>query len=278
MAGQHGGALRGAGLEELDDAIRAEGGVATLVPLDVKDIARPGVMKNASVSVKPGLQQINGVPGAAYISSTSSNTGQSTIQVYFDDDTDINIDQVNVQNRVSLAMPQLPQQVQSTGVSVSQSTPSILLAYQVSSSQGQFDAPFLNGLIYQNLYYQLGRVPGVANVNLLGGSNPAFWLFVDPVKLSANNLTADQVVSAVRSQNTVAIGGIVRSTLTDAITKAAQMFPGNGARLELAYALADILEYRVDLSRDLQRPGFVLAHECDGLKPAAQEFSKRLRL
>lgn len=73
----------------------------------------------------PLEQQINGVPGSAYISSFSSNTGQSTIQVYFDEGTDINIDQVNVQNRVSLAMPQLPQQVSATGVSVMQSTPSI---------------------------------------------------------------------------------------------------------------------------------------------------------
>ena len=157
----------------------------------------------------PLEQQINGVPGAAYISSFSTSQGQSTIQVYFDEDTDINIDQVNVQNRVSLAMPQLPQQVQATGISVMQSTPSILLAYQVSSDKGQFDAAYLNGLIYESLYYQLGRVPGVASINLLGGSNPAFWLFVDPAKLAANQLTADQVVSAVKNQNTVAIGGLV---------------------------------------------------------------------
>jgi len=157
----------------------------------------------------PIEQQINGVPGANYISSTSNMTGNSVISVYFNEGTDINIDQVNVQNRVSLAMPQLPQQVQATGVSVTQTTPSILLVYQVSSTQGQFDAPYINGLIYENLYYQLGRVPGVANVNLLGGSDPAFWLFVDPIRLTANGLTADQVVSAVKSQNSVAIGGIV---------------------------------------------------------------------
>ena len=136
-------------------------------------------------------------------------SGTSTIQVYFQEGTDINIDQVNVQNRVALAMPQLPQQVQATGVSVMQSTPSILLAYQVTSTEGQFDAAYLNGLIYQNLYYQLERVPGVATVNLLGGSNPAFWLFVDADKLTANNLTADEVVQAVTSQNSVAIGGLV---------------------------------------------------------------------
>ena len=154
-------------------------------------------------------QQINGVPGAAYISSLTTNTGSSTVNVFFDEGTDINIDQVNVQNRVSLAMPQLPSQVQSTGVSVIQTTPSILLAYQVSSTEGQYDAAYINGLIYEQLYYQLERIPGVAQASLFGGSNPAFWLFVDPSKLTANQLTADQVVNAVKSQNTVAVGGLV---------------------------------------------------------------------
>ena len=154
-------------------------------------------------------QQINGVPGAAYISSLSTNTGSSTVNVFFKEGTDINFDQVNVQNRVSLAMPQLPSQVSSTGVSVIQTTPSILLAYQVSSTEGQFDAAYLNGLIYQQLYYQLERVPGVAQASLFGGSNPAFWLFVDPARLTANQLTADQVVSAVKEQNSVAVGGLV---------------------------------------------------------------------
>ncbi|MCP9917389.1 efflux RND transporter permease subunit [Cyanobium sp. ATX 6F1] len=157
----------------------------------------------------PIEQQINGVPNASYIASTSTMQGASTISVYFNEGTDININQVNVQNRVSLAMPQLPQQVQATGVSVEQSTPSILLAYQVGSSDGQFDAAYLNGLIYESLYYQLGRVPGVASVNLLGGSNPAFWLFIDAKKVTANGLTANDVVNAVKNQNTVAIGGLV---------------------------------------------------------------------
>ncbi|MEB3321985.1 MAG: efflux RND transporter permease subunit [Synechococcaceae cyanobacterium] len=153
--------------------------------------------------------QIDGAPGVSYIGSNTTLTGNSTINVYFEQGTDIDIDQVNVQNRVSLAMPQLPQQVQLTGVSVKQSTPSILLAYQVGSTEGQFDAAFLNGLIYSELYYELSRVPGVASVNLLGGSNPAFWLFLDPAGLTANGITADEVVEAVGRQNTVAIGGMV---------------------------------------------------------------------
>ena len=100
--------------------------------------------------------------------------GNSTISVYFDETTDIDIDQVNVQNKVTLAMPQLPAQVQKTGVSVKQSTSSILLAYEVGSSEGQFDASYLNGLIYEHLYYLLSRVEGVATVTVYGGANPAF--------------------------------------------------------------------------------------------------------
>ncbi|MCP9823912.1 efflux RND transporter permease subunit [Synechococcus sp. EJ6-Ellesmere] len=157
----------------------------------------------------PIEQQIDGSPGVSYIASNTTLTGNSTINVYFDQGTDIDIDQVNVQNRVTLAMPQLPQQVQATGVSVKQSTPSILLASQVGTSDGQFDAPYLNGLIYSNLYYQLSRVPGLANVCLLGGSNPAFWLFLDPNKLTTNDITADQVLSAVSNQNFVAVGGLI---------------------------------------------------------------------
>ena len=147
----------------------------------------------------PLEQQINGVPGISYISSNSDMEGNSTISVYFDETTDIDIDQVNVQNRVTLAMPQLPSQVQSTGVSVKQSTPSILLAYEVGSSEGQFDAGYLNGLIYEQLYYPLSRVEGVATVTVYGGANPAFWLFVDPDKLAANGLTSEDVISAVKS-------------------------------------------------------------------------------
>jgi len=157
----------------------------------------------------PLEQQINGVTGASYITSQSTLEGQSVIQVYFDKSTDIDIDQVNVQNRVTLAMPQLPKQVQATGVSVQQTTPSILLAYQVSSTDGQFDAAYLNGLIYEKLYYPLGRVEGVANVSILGGTNPAYWLFIDPDKLATNQLSATEIVSAVQSQNNTAVGGLV---------------------------------------------------------------------
>ena len=123
--------------------------IPTLPIENLPNIAPPQIQVSANYSGANSLvteqavtnvleQQINGVPGAAYISSLTTNTGASTVNVFFDEGTDINIDQVNVQNRVSLAMPQLPSQVSNTGVSVIQTTPSILLAYQVSSSAGQF--------------------------------------------------------------------------------------------------------------------------------------------
>ena len=194
--------------------------IPTLPIANLPNIAPPLISVTANYSganslvteqavTNPIEEQINGVPGASYIASTSNMEGQSIIQVYFDETTDIDINQVNVQNRVSLAMPQLPPQVSNTGVSVQQSTPSILLAYQVSSTEGQYDAAYLNGLVYEELYYPLERVPGVANVNILGGSNPAYWLFVDPDKLAANQLTASEVVDAVQAQNSTSIGGLV---------------------------------------------------------------------
>ena len=194
--------------------------IPTLPIANLPNIANPLIQvtavysgANAEVTeqavTNPLEQQINGVPGISYISSNSDMEGNSTISVYFDETTDIDIDQVNVQNRVTLAMPQLPSQVQKTGVAVKQSTPSILLAYEVGSSEGQFDAGYLNGLIYEQLYYPLSRVEGVATVTVYGGANPAFWLFVDPDKLAANGLTSEDVLSAVQSQNSVSVGGLV---------------------------------------------------------------------
>ena len=194
--------------------------IPTLPIANLPNIANPLIQvtatyagANAEVTeqavTNPLEQQINGVPGVAYMTSTSDLTGTSTIDVYFDQTTNIDIDQVNVQNRVSQANPQLPSQVAATGVSVRQSNPSILLAYEISSTEGQFDASYLNGLVYEQLYYPLSRVEGVGSVSVYGGANPAFWLFIDPDKLAGNNLSVNDVLDAVNAQNSVAIGGMV---------------------------------------------------------------------
>ncbi len=157
----------------------------------------------------PLEEQINGAPGMDYITSTSSSQGVSQINVYFKATTDPDIDQVNVLNRVQTASSQLPQQVNAQGVTVEQTASSYLLVYNLTSTRGQFDRNYLNGLFQLNLLYPLSRADGVGQVNVFGASNPAFRLWVDPLKLTRFNLTVDDVIQALQSQNQVVIAGSI---------------------------------------------------------------------
>ncbi|NBQ21791.1 MAG: efflux RND transporter permease subunit, partial [Synechococcaceae bacterium WB6_3B_236] len=155
----------------------------------------------------PLEEQINGAPGMDYMTSNSTSEGVSQINVYFEANSDPSIDQVNVLNRVQTATAQLPQQVNSQGVTVQQTASSYLLVYNITSSKGQFDSNYLNGLYQLNLAYPLGRAQGVGQVNVFGSSNPAYRLWVDPLKLARFNLSIKDVTNALQSQNQIVIGG-----------------------------------------------------------------------
>ena len=157
----------------------------------------------------PLEEQINGAPGMDYITSNSSSEGTSQINVFFKANTNPDIDQVNVLNRVQTASAQLPEQVNAQGVTVQQTASSYLLVYNLTSSEGQFDANYLNGLYQLNLAYPLGRAEGVGQVNVFGASNPAYRLWVDPEKLTRFNLTVLDVIDALQSQNQIVVGGSI---------------------------------------------------------------------
>jgi len=157
----------------------------------------------------PLEEQINGAPGMDYITSNSSSEGTSQINVYFQATTDPDIDQVNVLNRVQTASAQLPEQVNAQGVTVQQTASSYLLVYNLTSTEGQFDANYLNGLFQLNLAYPLGRADGVGQVSVFGASNPAYRLWVDPEKLTRFNLTVLDVIDALQSQNQIVVGGSI---------------------------------------------------------------------
>ena len=192
-----------------------------LLPIEyLPNIAPPTIQVNASLPGADALtvesavtgpleEQINGAPGMDYITSTSTSEGVSQINVYFTADTDPAIDQVNVLNRVQTASPQLPQQVNAQGVTVQQTASSYLLVYNLTSTEGQFDRNYLNGLYQLNLAYPLARAEGVGQVNVFGSSNPAYRLWVDPLKLARFNLTVTDVTNALRSQNRIVIGGTI---------------------------------------------------------------------
>lgn len=146
-------------------------------------------------------REINGVEGMKYMTSSSSNNGTSTITVTFDASRNKDIAAVDVQNRVSLAEPQLPEAVQRTGVTVSKQTNDILLAIGLYSDNNEYDNVFLSN--YADLYLvdALQRIGGVSEARIFGERRYAMRLWLDPNRLASRNLTAQDVVDALNEQN-----------------------------------------------------------------------------
>ena len=185
-----------------------------ILPIEnLPDIAPPTVKVQATyvgadaVAVEQGVtsvleQQINGVENMDFITSNSSSDGVSSISVSFDSGTDGNINQVNVQNRVSLAEPQLPEEVRKSGVTVNKASNSILLVYNFVNedpSKTKYSVETISGYLDKNLTNNIKRVKGVGDIAYFGNRKIAFRLWLDPEKLSANNLSATDVVNQLRS-------------------------------------------------------------------------------
>ncbi|MBD2663317.1 RND multidrug efflux transporter [Richelia sinica FACHB-800] len=161
-------------------------------------------------------RQINGVEGMKYMTSSSSNDGSSIITITFDSSRDKDIAAVDVQNRVALAEPQLPEAVKQTGVSVSKQSNNILLAMGLYSENQEFDNVFLSN--YADLYIldALKRINGVSEARIFGERRYAMRLWLDPNKLASRNLTADDVIDALNEQNLqVGAGQIGQPPATD---------------------------------------------------------------
>ncbi|MFN6483545.1 MULTISPECIES: efflux RND transporter permease subunit [unclassified Nostoc] len=146
-------------------------------------------------------RQINGVEGLRYLTSSSSNDGTSTITATFDSSRDKDIAAVDVQNRVSVAQPQLPESVQRTGVKVSKESSNILLAIGLFSENKEYDNIFLSN--YADLYLAdaLKRVKGVSNAQVFGERRYAMRLWLDPSRLASRGLTTKDVANALSEQN-----------------------------------------------------------------------------
>lgn len=146
-------------------------------------------------------REINGVEGMRYMTSSSSNSGASSITVTFDSTRDKDIAAVDVQNRVTLAEPQLPEPVLQTGVTVSKESSNILLAMSLFTEDGSYDNIFLSN--YADLYIvdALRRINGVGNVVIFGERTYAVRLWLDPQRMASRELTAQDVVEALQEQN-----------------------------------------------------------------------------
>lgn len=146
-------------------------------------------------------REINGVEGVRYISSSSSNSGTSTINVTFEPGRDIDLAAVDVQNRLSAVQAQLPESVQRTGVSVNKESSGFLLAMGLFAENDQYTPLFLSN--YADLYIvdALKRLDGVGSVQVFGERRYAMRLWIDPERLASRGLTPQDVANALNQQN-----------------------------------------------------------------------------
>ena len=161
----------------------------------------------ADTVAAPIEQQVNGIEGMLYMSSQMGNDGTYTLTVTFDIGTDVNSALVMVQNRVALAMPQLPTAVQNQGITIRKKTPDMLMIVNFFSPDGRYDDIYLSNFATIYIRDELLRVYGVSDINYMGQRDYSIRAWLDPQKLAARNMTAMDVANAIRTQNIDAPAG-----------------------------------------------------------------------
>lgn len=182
----------------------------TIAPPTIQiDCNYPGASAQvvAQTVAAPIEQQVNGVEGMLYMASQCTNDGSYTLTVTFKPGVNLNVAQVLVQNRVGLAMPSLPDVVRQIGVITRKRSPDMLLTVSLNSPDGEFDQLHLSNFALMRVRDELLRLPGVAEVVVMGQRDFSMRVWIDPDKLAVRNLTVNDVIGAIREQNLqVALG------------------------------------------------------------------------
>ncbi len=161
----------------------------------------------ADTVAAPIEQQVNGVENMLYMSSQCTNDGAYNLTVTFKLGADLNMAQVLVQNRVSLATAQLPQEVQRQGLNVKKKSPNILMVVNVYSEDNSRDQLYLSNYTLIQLKDEIARLDGVGDVTLFGQQDYSMRAWLDPDRLNANRLTTNEVVAAIKEQNVQVAAG-----------------------------------------------------------------------
>tara|TARA_B110000503_G_scaffold26771_1_gene42254 strand:+ start:16948 stop:20142 length:3195 start_codon:yes stop_codon:yes gene_type:complete len=159
--------------------------------------------------------QINGVDNMLYMTSTSSASGRLSLSIYFELDTDPDIAQVQVQNRVALAEPQLPTAVRQQGVSVQKKSSSIMMLIGVYSDDERYSSDYIAN--YANVYIldSLKRVPGAGQAQIMGVPDQAMRIWMDPDRMASLKITTTDIKTAVSNQNALFGAGQIGQRPTD---------------------------------------------------------------
>jgi len=201
--------------------------------------ANPTVIADTVAS--PLEQQINGVEGMLYMFSQATADGVMTLTITFGLGTDLDKAQVQVQNRVSQALPRLPPEVQRLGVTTEKTSPDLLMVVHLVSPDNRYDMLYLANLAYLQVKDELGRLPGVGNVQVFGAGDFSMRVWLNPNKLASHNLTATDVVQAIREQNVQVAAGVLGAPPTNTGSTAFQLLVNTQGRLTTEEEFGNII-------------------------------------
>ncbi|WP_172149747.1 efflux RND transporter permease subunit [Pseudomonas tumuqii] len=176
--------------------------------------ANPKVIGETVAS--PLEQAITGVEGMLYMSSQGTADGKMTLTLTFALGTDLDKAQVQVQNRVTRTMPTLPTEVQRLGVTVDKASPDLTMVVHLTSPDDRYDMLYLSNYAALNIKDELARLDGIGDVQLFGLGNYSLRVWLDPNKVASRNLTASDVVNAIREQNRQVAAGSLGAPPSDA--------------------------------------------------------------
>lgn len=221
--------------------------------------------------IRPVEQQLNGVEGMIYIESTASGDGTAKITLTFESGIDTDIAQVNVQNRVALAEPFLPDEVRRQGVVVSKQAGNMLMGINLTSERPDLDGVFLSNYASNNLVEALGRVPGVGSAEVMGAKDYSMRVWLDPRRMASLDVTVAEVAAALREQNQIVAAG----KLGQPPVPAGQQFVYS---IQTRERLSDPDEFAQTILRSRPDGGFVRLRDIGRIELGSRSYTSSAKL